>query len=189
MEVEWKKLGEVCESISSGKNKSRNPNGKYPVFGSTGIIAYSNNYVYDKEAILIARVGANAGFVNKSKGKYDVSDNTLILLPKEEYHLMFAYYQLKNFNLNKLTKGGGQPLITASQIKQIPIPIPPLSEQERIVAILDKLDALVNDISQGLPAEIKARRKQYEYYRNKLLNFNRYHCRIDSRRGNCKVDS
>jgi len=84
---------------------------------------------------------------------------------------MFAYYQLKNFNLNKLTKGGGQPLITASQIKQIPIPIPPLSEQERIVAILDKFDVLVNDISQGLPAEIEARRKQYEYYRNKLLTF------------------
>ncbi len=51
------------------------------------------------------------------------------------------------------------------------IPIPSLEEQERIVAILDKFDALVNDISQGLPAEIEARRKQYEYYRDKLLTF------------------
>ncbi len=50
-------------------------------------------------------------------------------------------------------------------------PIPPLEEQERIVAIMDKFDALVNDISQGLPAEIEARRKQYEYYKNKLLTF------------------
>ena len=56
---------------------------------------------------------------------------------------------------------------------KITIPIPPLSEQERIVDILDKFDALVNDISQGLPAEIEARRKQYEYYRNKLLTFKR----------------
>mgnify|MGYP002857469755 CR=1 FL=1 len=52
-------------------------------------------------------------------------------------------------------------------------PLPPLAEQERIVAILDKFDALVNDISIGLPAEIEARRKQYEYYRNKLLTFER----------------
>ena len=51
------------------------------------------------------------------------------------------------------------------------IPIPSITEQERIIAILDKFDALVNDISAGLPAEIEARRKQYEYYRNKLLTF------------------
>lgn len=56
------------------------------------------------------------------------------------------------------------------------IPIPPLKEQERIVTILDKFDALVNDLSSGLPAEILARRQQYEYYRNRLLTFkNRGH--------------
>lgn len=50
-------------------------------------------------------------------------------------------------------------------------PVPPLAEQERIVAILDKFDALVNDISSGLPAELEMRRKQYEYYRDRLLTF------------------
>lgn len=54
---------------------------------------------------------------------------------------------------------------------KIAIPIPPLEEQERIVAILDSFDALVNDLSIGLPAELKARRQQYEYYRDKLLTF------------------
>ncbi len=55
--------------------------------------------------------------------------------------------------------------------KKFKIPIPPLAEQKRIANILDKFDALVNDISTGLPAEINARKQQYEYYRNQLLNF------------------
>ena len=55
--------------------------------------------------------------------------------------------------------------------RKFQIPLPPLSEQERIVAILDKFDMLVNDISVGLPAELKARRQQYEHYRAKLLSF------------------
>ena len=55
--------------------------------------------------------------------------------------------------------------------KKIGIPIPPLAEQERIVAILDRFEKLTNDITEGLPAEIKARQQQYEYYRNKLLTF------------------
>lgn len=61
--------------------------------------------------------------------------------------------------------------VSAKSLGKIKIPIPPIEEQKRIVAILDNFDALVNDISVGLPAEIEARRKQYEYYRNKLLSF------------------
>jgi type I restriction enzyme S subunit len=56
-------------------------------------------------------------------------------------------------------------------IARISIPIPPLSEQRRIVGILDKFDALVNDLHNGLPAEINARRQQYAYYRDRLLTF------------------
>jgi type I restriction enzyme S subunit len=56
-------------------------------------------------------------------------------------------------------------------MQRIKIPIPPIEEQTRIVSILDKFDALVNDLSSGLPAEIKARRQQYEHYRDRLLTF------------------
>ena len=61
--------------------------------------------------------------------------------------------------------------LNQQNLRGIKIPIPPIPEQERIVGILDKFDALVNDISIGLPAELKARRQQYEYYRNELLSF------------------
>ena len=65
------------------------------------------------------------------------------------------------------------PNISQSSLSQIRIPIPPLSEQRRIVSILDQFETLVNDLSIGLPAELEARRKQYEYYRVKLLTFDR----------------
>lgn len=58
-----------------------------------------------------------------------------------------------------------------AKFKKLMIPIPPMAEQRRIVAILDKFEVLVNDISEGLPAEIAARRRQYEYYRDQLLTF------------------
>lgn len=61
--------------------------------------------------------------------------------------------------------------ISPQNLSKIKIPVPTFSEQQRIVSILDKFDALVNDISTGLPAEIAARRKQYEHYRDQLLNF------------------
>ena len=108
---------EVCENIASGKNKSRTSSGKYPVYGSTGIIAYTNSCSYSEELLLVARVGANAGFVHRARGQYDVSDNTLIIKPKNGYNFSFSYYQLLNMKLNNLAVGGGQPLITAGKLK------------------------------------------------------------------------
>ncbi len=61
--------------------------------------------------------------------------------------------------------------LNADIVKSVLVPIPPIEEQQRIVTILDKFDALVNDLSSGLPAEIKARRQQYEHYRDRLLTF------------------
>ena len=170
-EVEWKTLGEVCINIFSGKNKDRNDNASYPIYGSTGIIGKTNKKAFSSKQILVAHVGANAGYVHIAEGEYDVSDNALIIQHNENINLKFLYYILVNIKLNQYAKGGGQPLITARELKSIIIPLPPLEEQQRIASILDKFDTLVNSISEGLPKEITLRRKQYEYYREKLLTF------------------
>lgn len=86
----------------------------------------------------------------------------------------YLYYYLKS-NVSYFRRRGEQmgsmPQISLSVTENFNITLPPLEEQERIVKILDKFDKLINDISEGIPAEIEARRQQYEYYRNKLLNF------------------
>lgn len=65
----------------------------------------------------------------------------------------------------------GNPKLMSNMMARIVVPVPPLEEQARIVAILDRFDTLCNDLTSGLPAEIEARKKQYEYYRDKLLTF------------------
>ena len=70
----------------------------------------------------------------------------------------------------KISKGS-VPHLKISDLLQVQIPVPALEKQERIVSILDRFDTICNDISEGLPAEIEARHKQYEYYRDKLLSF------------------
>ena len=173
-EVQWKTLSEVCD-IFSGKNKEKKAIGIYPVYGSTGIIAYCDQAVYHDKSILLARVGVNAGYVQIAAGEYDVSDNTLIVLPNSEVNFKYLFYQLQKMNLRQFAKGAGQPLITAGQIKKLHVPVPSLLVQEKIVEVLDNFDAICSDLNIGLPAEIEARQKQYEYYRDALLSFDCSH--------------
>ena len=172
-DVEWKTLGEITTSIASGRNKARSVEGAFPVYGSTGIIGFTNEAGYSGNVLLVARVGANAGLVNAVSGDFDVSDNTLVLRPIDAWNMRFAFHQLTHMNLNQYAVGGGQPLVTGGLLKALKVPFPPLEEQVRIAAILDKFDVLTNSITEGLPREIALRQKQYEYYRDLLLSFPR----------------
>ncbi len=95
--------------------------------------------------------------------------NSNIILPK----WLFYNISTEEFynHIEKHQKGASYPAITDKEVKMHKIPLPPLAVQQRIVEILDRFDTLCNDLSSGLPAEIEARRKQYEYYRDKLLAF------------------
>ena len=84
------------------------------------------------------------------------------------YHIASSSFY---YHVEKYQQGASYPAISDANVKGYRIPVPPIEEQERIVAILDRFDALCNDLTSGLPAEIEARQKQYEYYRDKLLSF------------------
>ncbi len=83
------------------------------------------------------------------------------------------FFESSHFNEQKVRYAAGAKMtrVSSDSLKKIRMPVPSMLRQDRIVAILDKLDALVNDLSIGLPAELKARRQQYEYYRDRLLSF------------------
>ena len=89
---------------------------------------------------------------------------------RAEYRYVFHWVANEYERLRALGEGS-QSNLNAQKVKNYPIPIPSLDEQHRIVTILDNFDSLVNDLSIGLPAELVARRKQYEYYRDHLLTF------------------
>ena len=154
--------------------KKDTASGNVPVIlGGQEPAYYIDKSNHKGEVVVVARSGASAGFVSYWNQPvfitdgfgYDADENTLI--PK------YLYYVLKNMEkqFNDMKRGAGVPHISGAALLETKIPIISLSEQERIVAILDRFDTLCNDISEGLPAEIEARQKQYEYYRDKLLNF------------------
>lgn len=88
------------------------------------------------------------------------------------YYLQFFFENTISKLLNSVARGGAiKNVPSVNELKKIKIPLPSLEEQQRIVDILDRFDKLCNDIREGLPAEIEARQKQYEYYRDKLLTF------------------
>ena len=95
----------------------------------------------------------------------------LSVIPKDSSVLntKYLYYCLqdKNYNIPQ----SGIPQLTAPELKKVEIPLPSMEKQRGIVSILDRFEALCNDLTSGLPAEIEARQKQYEYYRDKLLTF------------------
>ena len=102
-----------------------------------------------------------------------VSGHTAIIRHNQNPKYMTYFFRSVAFESEKRRLAHGTKVIEVTPVKllDIRIPIPPMEVQDEIVRVLDRFDALVNDISCGLPAEIDARRKQYEYYRDKLLTF------------------
>ena len=104
-----------------------------------------------------------------------VSGHTAIIHHNQNPKYLAYYFQTRHFmkQKEKLAHGTKVIEVTPDKLNNIVIPLPSLEKQKEIVSILDRFDSLCNDIWEGLPAEIEARKKQYEYYRDKLLAFKR----------------
>ena len=165
-------LGNLVK-IKNGKSYKGFNSGDIPVYGSGGIMTYVDRSAYSGPSVLIPRKGSIGNIFYVDAPFWNVDTIFYTEINREQVTPKYLYHALQVQNLSELNTAGGVPSLTQTVLKRVRIPLPPLTEQERIVKILDKFDALVNDISSGLPAEIEARRKQYEYYRDRLLTFPR----------------
>ena len=136
-------LGDLTNNISSGKSKCEESGG-FDVYGSTGIIGVSLNYSHKGKYLLVARVGANAGFINYVDGCFGVTDNTLVVDLKDGVNINFILNYLLSYNLNRLVFGSGQPLITGGILKKVKLNIPLISEQNKIASFLTSVDKKIN---------------------------------------------
>ena len=125
------------------------------------------------EIVAVARSGASAGFVSYWDEPIFITDGFGYEAKKEVVAPRYLYYVLKNkeAELNGMKRGAGVPHVSGERLGEINLPVPPIEEQKRVVSILDRFDAICNDLTSGLPAETEARQRQYEHYRDKLLNF------------------
>ena len=173
-EVEWNPLGKVTD-IKTGQSVSKNiiaqNPGIYPVINSgREPLGFINEWNTENDPIGITTRGAGVGSITWQEGKYFRGNLNYSVTIKSEYELnvRFLYHILLHFQkeIHNLCSFTGIPALNASELKKLEIPIPPLSVQTEIVKILDALTALTSELT----SELTLRRKQYEYYREKLLN-------------------
>ncbi len=141
---EQRKLSDVVDSVDTGKSKfdKEGSSGEYPILGSTSVIGYDDEYDYDGDFILTARVGANAGSLYRYAGKVKISDNTVFIQTSQ--NIEFLYQLLARFDIKKLSFGTGQPLVKASELKSLELMMPTdLAEQQKIGAYFRSLDHLI----------------------------------------------
>ena len=165
--VEYKKLKDICNTITTGKLNANAmvENGQYPFFTCDKLPYKINNYSFDTEAILISGNGSQVGHINYYKGKFNAYQRTYVIYDFNniiivKYLLHYLKCNFKQYILYHAKKGS-VPYITLPILSNFKIPIPPLPIQEEIVRILDTFTELT--------AELTARKKQYEYYRDELI--------------------
>ncbi|UCZ84648.1 restriction endonuclease subunit S [Pseudomonas sp. L5B5] len=178
-DVEWKTLGELAENLDSKRKPIRSglrDVGNIPYYGASGIVDYVKDYIFDGDFLLVSEDGANLLARNTPiafsvSGKSWVNNHAHVLKFETYAERRYVEYYLNSIDLTPYISGSAQPKLNQKNLNGIKIPNPLPEEKERIVAILDKFDALASSITEGLPREIALRQQQYEHYRDLLLSF------------------
>ena len=164
--VEWKKLGEISD-IGTGSNNREDAcdNGKYPFYVRSKDVLKINSYLYDEEAILIPGEGGIGEIFHYVNGKYGLHQRTYRVHPvsREVAGRYLYYYLFENFGayIEQKSYKSTAASIRKPMLISFPVALPSLSEQQRIVGILDTFTASIDNLKEL----IAQRRKQYEYYR------------------------
>ena len=178
-DVEWKTLGELAENLDSKRKPIRSglrDVGNIPYYGASGIVDYVKDYIFDGDFLLVSEDGANllarsTPIAFSVSGKSWVNNHAHVLKFETYAERRYVEYYLNSIDLTPYISGSAQPKLNQKTLNGIKIPNPLPEEKERIVAILDKFDALASSITEGLPREIALRQQQYEHYRDLLLSF------------------
>lgn len=177
-ECKWRTLRTLAE-IGTGSSNTNEAveDGQYTFFVRSQEPLRKESYEYDETAIITAGDGVGVGKVfHYIEGKYALHQRAYrIHIVSSDVMPKFFFYYMKATFYDYISKAGFHSSVSSIRrpmLNEFLVPVPSIEEQKRIVSILDRFDKLCNDISEGLPAEIEARRKQYEYYRDKMLSFN-----------------
>ncbi|QBE97983.1 Putative type-1 restriction enzyme specificity protein MPN_089 [Blautia producta] len=173
----------TLEDISENLDNKRKPvtsgnreKGNVPYYGASGVVDYVKDYLFNGDYLLISEDGANllarvTPIAFSISGKTWVNNHAHVLKFDEYATRRFVEMYINSIDLSLYITGAAQPKLNQKNLNQIEIPLPTLKEQRRIVEILDGFEKLCTDMSEGLPAEMDACQRQYEYYRDKLLTF------------------
>ena len=169
-------IAENCDSMRKPVTSGKREAGEYPYYGASGIVDYVKDYIFDGDYLLVSEDGANllarsTPIAFSISGKNWVNNHAHVLKFDRYETRRFVEFYLNSIDLAPYISGGAQPKLNQKNLNRIEIPLPSQERQKYIVDILDRFDAICNDLTSGLPAEIEARQKQYEYYRDKLLTF------------------
>jgi type I restriction enzyme S subunit len=163
-----KTLGEVCE-IKNGKNQKAviNPNGKYPIYGSAGIMGFANQYLCEEGTTIVGRKGT----INKPiyvKTKFWNVDTAFGFSPfKKIIESRFLFFFCQSFNFHKLDKSTTIPSLAKTDLQKIELVVPPLPEQQAIVA---KIEELLSELENG-KQQLQTAQQQLKVYRQSVLKW------------------